>query len=468
MKTFPKAFIISSTGSSSGKTILSLGLMALLRRTGLRVQAFKAGPDYIDPSLHALLLKRPCYNLDTWMMGEDGVKGAFSRNMIGSDMGVIEGAMGLFDGKAGSSGQGSTAHIARLLDIPVLLVVNAAKTGSSVGAIVKGFSEFDGRVRVKWVLFNMVGSREHYNILKASIPASLGVKVIGFFPRDPLLGVPERHLGLVTSDDIERGAWFRLLRRATGLVKKNIDVNAFIDSIPRIKVEARPAKDKGDYYSGEPVRIAVARDRAFSFYYEENLEILRRYGAEIVFFSPIKDKRLPRGARGIYIGGGYPELYAKELGKNLSMKSGIREAAEAGMPIYAECGGLMYLGGAIRDLKGRAFSMAHVFPWTTKTGLKRKAIGYREVAAKKGCPLLSAGGLIRGHEFHYSSMSRKPGNGIKRVFSVKGSFGGPSEEGYVRKNVLATYVHLCFASNPEFVARFVGRARQWPPSGRLS
>lgn len=468
MKTFPKAFIISSTGSSSGKTVLSLGLMALLRRMGLRVQAFKAGPDYIDPGLHELLLKRPCYNLDTWMMGEDGVKGAFFRNMAGPDIGVIEGAMGLFDGKAGSSGQGSTAHIGRLLDIPVLLVVNAAKTGSSVGAIVKGFSEFDDRVRVKWVLFNMVGSVTHYNMLKDSIPPRLGVKVIGFFPRDPSLAVPERHLGLVTSDDIDKAAWFRLLRRASGLVKKNIDVKAFIDSIPRIKVDGRPAKEKGDCLSGEPVRIAVARDKAFSFYYEENLEILRRYGAEIAFFSPMKDKGLPRGVKGVYIGGGYPELYAKELGKNLSMKSGIREAAETGMPIYAECGGLMYLGRAIRDLKGRAFSMAHVFPWTTRTGLKRKAIGYREVVAKKGCPLLSPGGLIRGHEFHYSSMSRKPGSAVKRVFRVKGSFGGPSEEGYVRKNVLATYVHLCFASNPEFAGRFIERARLFTPSERLS
>ncbi len=459
MKKASRAFIISSTGSSSGKTIFSLALMAMLRRRGQKVQAFKSGPDYIDPSLHALLLKKPCFNLDTWIMGEDGVKNTFLRNMANSDMGVIEGAMGLFDGNAASHGQGSTAHLAKTLDVPVLLVVNAAKTGASVGAIVKGFSEFDRKVRVKWVLFNMVGGLEHYKMLKDSIPASLGVKVIGFLPRDLLLKIPERHLGLVTSDDIDSAAWFRLLRRAAGLVDKNIDVNAFIDSVPEIRVDACHAKDRGKCFSGEPVRIAVARDRAFCFYYEENLEILRNSGADIEFFSPIKDKRLPKGTKGIYIGGGYPELFAKELGRNLSIKKEIRAMAEAGMPIYAECGGLMYLGRAIKDSKGRAYPMARVFPWTTETGLKRKAVGYREVAAKKACPFLSAGGVIRGHEFHYSSMLRKPGSAIKRVFSARGSYGGSSDEGYVYKNVLATYVHLCFASNSEFAMNFAASAR---------
>lgn len=453
MKKRASAFIVAGTNSSAGKTVLTLALMGALRRRGLVVQPFKAGPDYIDPGHHRALLKRPSYNLDTWMMGVAGVARTFGRQMEGADVGVVEGVMGLFDGKDGVSDEGSTAHIAKILNIPVLLVVNAEKTARSAGAAVLGFESYDPDVNIKWVVFNRVGSDRHFRILKESIqkgPKGSKVRVLGYLPKDDELKMPERHLGLTTAGDMGTGVWRRFVRRAVTLVERSVDIDSLIGSLPAVRAKAGPVKKP----SGKAVRVAVALDRAFCFYYEENLDVLRSFGAETVFFSPIKDKKLPAGTGGLYIGGGYPELYAKELEANGELRGEILRKAKEGMPVFAECGGLMYLGRGI-EAEGRAFKAAGVFPWTSRMLKKRKALGYREVRLTGDSPFASKG-AVRGHEFHYSEISKAP-SGIKRCFIFTSPAGAEVSEGYTFKNTLASYIHLHFASNPSFAEGFVKR-----------
>lgn len=455
MRKNKKGFVVAAPSSGSGKTVVALGIMEALRRRGLCVQPFKAGPDYIDPGHHAALLKRPSYNLDTWMMGPDAVAKTFRAKAEGADVSVVEGVMGLFDGRDGRSEEGSTAHLAKLLSLPVLLVVNAEKAARSVGAVVKGFEEYDPGVDLKWVVFNRVASERHYGMLKDSIPKGSKVRSLGYIPRDISLSMPERHLGLVTSSSIGRGKWLSFVEKAASVVEKYLDLDMLLKGalIPRSVFPAVSVEDKAVKVGNGPL-IAVALDRAFCFYYEENLDMLRSFGARIIPFSPIKDKKLPEGAQGIYIGGGYPEMFASALDRNASMRADIKRAALSGLPIYAECGGLMYLGKSIEDLKGGRWAGAGVFPWSTRMRDKRAALGYREISVKRGCALFKRGGVLRGHEFHYSEISAPPER-IKRAFKVTRSDGSVIEEGYSYKNTLASYIHIHFASNPAFAKGFV-------------
>jgi len=450
------AFIVAGTNSSAGKTVLTLALMGALSRRGLTVQPFKAGPDYIDPGHHSALLGRASYNLDTWMMGVDGVKKTFARAMRRADIGVVEGVMGLYDGRGGKSEEGSTAHIAKALKVPVLLVVNAEKTARSAGAAILGFESYDPDVSIKWVVFNRVGSKRHFDILKDSIqkgPRGSMVKVLGYLPKDDALKMPERHLGLTTAGDTDKRRWRRFVEKAVSLVEGSVDIDGLVESLPVVSSRVVSVRQP----AAKEARVAVAFDRAFSFYYEENFDILRSFGAELVFFSPIKDKRLPHGTDGVYIGGGYPELYAKELEANSRLREELVARAADGMPVLAECGGLMYLGAKIVTGDG-AFNTAGVFPWTSRMLGKRKALGYREVRLARDCPFL-AEGPVRGHEFHYSEISKVPSR-IKRAFRFTSPAGAEIDEGYTYKSTLASYIHLHFASNPAFAAGFVKKCAE--------
>ncbi len=451
-KKSPSAFIIAGAGSSSGKTVVTLGLMESLRRRGLIVQPFKAGPDFIDPGHHSALLKRPSYNLDGWMMGRKGVEKTFDGKVAGSDVGVIEGVMGLFDGKDGLGEEGSTAELSKFLKLPVALVLDASKTARSIGAVIAGFESFDPSVAIKWVIFNKTGSPAHCRALKEAKPRDSRIKVLGCIPRDEKLMIPSRHLGLVTAGDVSKAAWKKFIKGAARTIEENIDLDGFLRDLKRSgKVRLRRSGKKAGP-TRAVARIAVARDRAFSFYYQENLEILESFGAELAFFSPLEDKGLPKDTDGIYIGGGYPELYGNELQANVSMRDDIRQAARMGMPIFAECGGLMYLGKGIVDGYGRRHELCGVFPWTSRMLARRKALGYRDVEIKP-CPMLPEGGRIRGHEYHYSEISR-PWN-EKRIFRFMDRDGKRVREGYLYKNTLATYVHVHFASNKAFAEGLV-------------
>ncbi len=448
-----RGLIVAGTGSDAGKTTVTLGLIEAMRRAGRTVQAFKAGPDYIDPGHHALLLGRPSYNLDTWMMGAGGVRKTYQVHSKGSGIALIEGVMGLFDGRDGKNEEGSTAHLAKVLGLPVLLVVDGAGAARSVGALVKGFCEFDPEVDIRWVVFNRVAGEKHFKILKDAAKGAAKVRVLGYIPRDETLAMKSRHLGLVTGSDVDRRQWRRGVKKTADYIEAFVDMRPLFGRgrchAPAKKV--RPLK-RGH---GRPV-IAVARDSAFSFYYEENLDILRDLGGVIRFFSPLKDKALPRGTSGLYIGGGYPELHGRELGENASMRSAIKRAANSGTPIFAECGGLMYLGGSLKDLTGRAYPMAGVFKWRTEIFNKRRALGYRDVEILKGCPFLEEGRRVRGHEFRYSELKSKK---IMAANVFKATHPGTGRcmpsGGYVFKNVLATYIHIHFASNPAFARGFM-------------
>ncbi|MBW7957361.1 MAG: cobyrinate a,c-diamide synthase [Deltaproteobacteria bacterium] len=449
------AFIVAGAASGSGKTLITLGILEALKRRGLRVQAFKAGPDYIDPGLHRAVLGRPSYNLDTWMMGAGGVKETFARAVKGADCAVIEGVMGLFDGRDGRSEEGSTAHLSKTLGVPVLLVANAEKAARSMGAVIKGFEAYDPGVDIRWALFNKTGSHRHSEILRDSMPRGSGIKLLGCIKRDEALGIKERHLGLVTASedpDIIR----RVAKRAADAIEGSIDLGKLLNH--RVKVrhyaETRSAE-------GEKVRIAVAIDKAFSFYYQENLDILERLGAELLPFSPLNDAALPEGADGLYIGGGYPELHAPALEANRFLRDCIRRLAKKGLPVYAECGGLMYLGKAI-EREGKNFGMAGVFPWRTRLLSGRKALGYREVSLTPECPFYKRGS-IRGHEFHYSEMASDP-KGLGRGYMVRGG-SNTFPEGFSRGNALASYIHLHFASNPAFPRAFLRTAMLFREKG---
>lgn len=438
-RTIP-AFVVSGTSSGAGKTLVALGVMEALRRRGLVVQPFKAGPDYIDPGLHSLVLGRPSYNLDTWMMGAEGVLRTFSSASAGADCAVVEGVMGLYDGRGALDEAGSTAHLAKVLGLPVVLVASAEKAARSMGAVVKGFETFDESVDLRWVVFNKTGSDRHERILKGSIHGSK-VRLLGCLRRDPALVLESRHLGLVTAAEAGAG-WKGFVKAAGDAAEGSFDLDSLLRRSKVVLDPAAPAPP-----GAARVKIAVALDRAFSFYYAENLDILRSKGAELVFFSPLSDRSLPDGIGGVYIGGGYPELHAKALEENRNLRDEIRRSVESGLPVYAECGGLMYLGKAV-EAGGRSHRMAGVFPWTTRLLPGRKALGYREVSLTGRCPFLSRGAL-RGHEFHYSEME---GEGAVET-AYRCAEGG--SEGFVYRKALASYIHLHFASNPGFAEGFV-------------
>jgi len=473
--TVTSSFIIAGGTSGSGKTTVSIGLMAALKRRGLIVQPFKAGPDYIDPIHHSIVCGRPSYNLDTWMMGADGVRDAYIRAMSGADIGIIEGVMGLYDGKDGSNEEGSTAHLAKVLNLGVILVIDACRMARSIAALVSGFESFDPGVKITGVILNRVGSARHFAILKEALEKYCRAKIIGYMPHVEDLIIPERHLGLVipdetlmsrqlTKDDennppippLEKGGKGGFERLVT-LIEKYIDLKEVL----KLRTEITTGgSDKVAFSTpsqiSDPPRIAVAYDSAFCFYYPQNLDILRSLGAEIVFFSPMTSKSLPEQTAGIYFGGGYPELYAGSLEANSPMRNEIRDFAMKGMPVYAECGGLMYLGKYLSDMEGKTFEMAGVFPWTSKMFPKLRSLGYREVTAKEMCPFLEKGQKIRGHEFHYSDIT--PVKETGRAYRITGGK-SQSEEGYLYMNTLASYVHLHFASNPDFAKGFVNKCR---------
>ncbi len=440
-------FVIAGNKSGSGKTTITLGIMEALKRRGLSVRPFKAGPDYIDPGLHASLCEKPSYNLDTWMMGTEGVKNSFKAAMSGNDMGVVEGVMGLYDGKGGIGEEGSTAHLAKTLNLPVILVVDASSMARSIAALIKGFTEFDPALKFLGVIVNRVASERHAEIVRDAVSTLKSVKLLGMIPRETGLKLGERHLGLVTRGDILDKKWSAFIKNAGDLVEEHIDLDLII------KKTRKKTKANGRAVVKRPtssIRIGLARDPAFSFYYEENLDILKSYGAELVEFSPINDIALPPALSGLYIGGGYPELYAEELNANKAMRAEIKAFSRAGRPVFAECGGLIYLGRKVRSTGGLSHEMAGVFPWTVRMLKKRKALGYRELTACDGTPFLEKGERVRGHEFHYSELC---GNYPK----VTRAFGG---EAFLKNKTIVTYTHLCFASNPGFAGGFIDECKK--------
>jgi len=459
--------IIAAPSSGCGKTTLAVGVMAALSASW-RVQPFKVGPDYIDPMYHTLAAGRPSRNLDTWMIAPARAQDMFQRAMAGADIAVIEGVMGLFDGYDGASERGSTAEVARLLGAPVVLALDVSRMARSAGAMALGYRLFDPRLNLAGVIANRVASPRHAEWVSQAIE-SAGLPVLGRVPRDDGLRVPERHLGLHTA--VERQAEAQAFaRRAAEAVRAHLNLDRLIEIAQAAGAlpHRSPATEEEEALEwaaagpqGEPVRIAVARDEAFCFYYEDNLDLLRAAGAEIAPFSPLRDADLPAGARGVYLGGGYPELYAEQLAANLPMRQALRRAHQAGLPIYAECGGLMALVEALIDLDGRAHPMAGLIPGQARMQ-RRLTMGYREITARRDTLLLQAGQSARGHEFHYSTWEPPDSASVEHAYDIAPRAGdgeSPRAEGFARGNLLASYVHVHFAARPGLAQRLVNACR---------
>jgi cobyrinic acid a,c-diamide synthase len=441
-----KAFAVAGTHSGVGKTSVSVGLMAALTRRGLAVQPFKVGPDFIDPAHHAMAARRISRNLDGWMLSRESNAEIFARNAAGTDVSIIEGVMGLFDGCDGRSEQGSTAQVAKWLGAPVVLVVDAWALSRSAAAVVKGYSEFDPGLRLAGVLFNRVASAAHLQWLTDAVRSTTAVEVLGGIPNDPKTHLPERHLGLVMPDQERTADW---VERMADLAEKSVDLDRLLSLADVPPTGAAPV---GSTIDAPPprARIGVARDEAFCFYYQDNLDLLRLNGAELVEFSALRDE-LPADLDGLYMGGGYPELLASELSANRPLLEGVRQFAASGHPIYAECGGLMYLSQGIEDAEGTRHSLCGLFPFWTRLTAKL-ALAYAEVRTISH-GIFPSKQTARGHVFHYSEIVGE--TPASRCYLVKPWPGDAFEEGFRTQNALASYVHLHFMSNPSLAESFV-------------
>jgi cobyrinic acid a,c-diamide synthase len=459
------ALVIAGTHSGCGKTTVTLGIMAALSRRGITVRPFKCGPDFIDPTLHLLMTDQVSRNLDVRMCGPEYVRRLFSthapsagdRSDEGRAVSVIEGVMGLFDG-----GKGSAAHLAALLDIPVILVVDVRSAAESVAAVVKGFETLDPRVLVAGVIFNRVGSERHLQMITDAVKRHCRAEIIGSLPRDNTITLPSRHLGLHMGAEVELNR-----RRLIDLMEEHLDMDRLLElsqeaqppkifQIPQVvRSESELCPTESVVEFALEVRIGVAWDEAFCFYYQDNLDMLEEAGAEIVIFSPLHDKALPKNLDGLYLGGGYPELHAAPLSLNESMRAAVLAFSRSDKPVYAECGGFMYLTEAIIDTDEQRHPMVGVYPTASRMQKGLRRLGYRQVTMQQDTILGVKGGCCYGHEFHYSAINAMPEN-IQRGYILDDG----RIEGYIRDNTLAGYVHLHWGRTPEAARHFVRMMRR--------
>ncbi|BAU26245.1 hydrogenobyrinic acid a,c-diamide synthase (glutamine-hydrolysing) /cobyrinate a,c-diamide synthase [Aneurinibacillus soli] len=448
-----KRIIIAGTGSGAGKTTVTIGLMAAFQRRGLTVQGFKCGPDYIDPAYHAAITGRPSRNLDSWMLPSDTVRSVLARASQDADISIIEGVMGLYDGKSPTEDTGSTAEISLLTDTPVVLVVNVHSMARSAAAVVKGFQLLNPAVRIVGVIANHAGSTGHGKIIQQAVEQECGIPLLGTLVRTNEIRIPERHLGLLPA--VERGELDALFTKAGEMIEQNIDLDRLLELAETNEIMVEPEAVQSH---GKKIRIAVARDAAFNFYYPENLELLTQAGAECVYFSPLADEPVPDGVEGLYIGGGFPEEFAPQLADAKHSRTSIRQAIEGGMPAFAECGGFMYLTDEIVTTSGESYAMIGLVSGKARMQTKRAALGYREVTGLPGNFLLPDGAVARGHEFHYSVF--EAGAELPHAYTSQGRFGSKSE-GVVLHNLVAGYTHLHFGSQPDLVHNWVAACLEY-------
>lgn len=472
------SFVIAGTHSGCGKTTVTLGILAALKKKKYTVQPFKAGPDFIDAGLHRVITGRASRNLDIWMCGREFVDELFHRHSASADAAVVEGVMGLYDGTA------STAALAQMLGLPVVLVVDAYGMAESAGAVVRGFRDQGAAmgVSIAGVILNRVGSERHYLRIKDSIR---DVPVLGYLPRDLAFKIPHRHLGLIVAEEDPMGR--EEIDKLADSVLEHIDIEAMMKGPGGERKKEglqKPVLDTRKVIRHKDLKIGIPYDRAFCFYYEDNIDLLKAAGTEIVTFSPLADSCIPDGIDALYFGGGYPELYAEALSRNRSMLDSVRERAVSGMPVYAECGGFMYLTEGIHDFNDILYPLAGVFPFKTVMKKGRAHLGYREVTLQRDSMLGRRGAVIKGHEFHYSEIAGRDqksgvrGQDTELIYAVKDGTGNAlQDEGYSIQNVLGSYIHIHFGSSGLIANNFIqsikerhgtyssGRARQ-PEAGR--
>ncbi|HWR43299.1 cobyrinate a,c-diamide synthase [Sporomusa sp.] len=447
--------VIAGVSSGVGKTTIVTGILSALAERGLKVQSYKVGPDYIDPGFHRLASGKSAHNLDTWLVPPDCLAEIFASTAAGNDIAVIEGVMGLYDG--GRAGVSSTAAIAKMLNAPVVLVIDAKSMGESAAAIALGFKLYDPEVNLAGVIINRLGSETHRQMVCEAL-GKLGIPVIGAVFRNNELSMPERHLGLTPVTEHEAAATVAQMGRQVAQQVALDDLLSLAKTAGPIPVRSSPETNSRVIKA----RIGVAQDDVFTFYYPSSLEVLAEFGAELIPFSPLKDSQLP-AVDGIVLGGGFPEMFVKELSANSSMRNEILRAAEQGMPVYAECGGLMYLARQIVDFDGQAYDMAGVIPAVCQMQSKLETVGYVEATALTDNVLCDDREILRGHEFHFSRM-------IPDISAVefpwafefkKMRTGALYHGGYASNSVLASYLHMHFAGNRQAAERFVEQCAQY-------
>jgi cobyrinic acid a,c-diamide synthase len=448
--------VIAGERSGAGKTTVTLALLAALRRRSQQVQSFKVGPDYIDPMFHSYVTGRACRNLDPVLTSEAYVRECFFQKIQSAEYSLIEGVMGLFDGASGTDDFASTAHIARLLDLPVLLILNCSSLSRSIAAIAHGYRTFDPRVNVAGVVLNRVGSDRHLELLESALEP-LNLAIIGVLRRQDEITIPDRHLGLIPTGELDNLK--PIGDRLAHLVETCFDwakLTPLLSTLPHPSpVEAQclaPLQPKS--LITKRIRIGIARDSAFNFYYADNLELFEQMGAEIIEWSPLVDSSLPEGIQGLYFGGGFPEVFAGELTANQTARQAVQAAIKHGMPTYAECGGLMYLCEQIVDFNEKSYPMVGVLPTTAKMG-KRLTLGYRQVTATQDSVLVRKGDRLWGHEFHRSTLTCESPQPLLDLQGYDSQLSLKSE-GWRVHQVHASYIHLHFGAQPELLRRFLG------------
>ena len=427
--------------------------MSVLKERGYNVQGYKVGPDYIDPSHHTAVTGRPSRNLDTWLMSRDVCLELFERSLVQSDIAVIEGVMGLYDGCMDGTEYGSTAHLSKILNTPTILVIDARGMSRSAGAVVLGYKHFDKDIRIRGIILNRIKSERHYVSIKKSIEDNCDIPVLGYLSFNEEIILPERHMGLVPSaeQELSKSAYQKIgnLMSATVDIDRLISIASSVNSLPAFKKTVFVGNNDRFYF-----RIAVAVDEAFNFYYQDNLDLLESYGVELAYFSPIYDKYLPADIDGLYIGGGFPELYAAMLASNTTMKESIRKAYKNGVVIYGECGGMMYLLEQMVDFKNKTYEMCGILKGMTKMENKRQGLGYVTIQAQHDSLLCNNGDVFRAHEFHWSSLHVPEGTSYAYTIS-KCDENKTKADGLFADRVMGSYAHVHFATDPRLAKHFL-------------
>jgi len=440
-----KGFVIAGTHSGVGKTTISLGLMRALKNRGLRVAPFKVGPDYIDPMFHKIAAGENSYNLDRILMGDDGVKRCFASHSKNHEISVVEGVMGLFDGSNFELDNGSSAHMARSLGLPVILIVDAHGMAASALAHIQGYLEFDPRVNIAGLVLNRVSSKGLFEYLKEPIESRLGLPCIGYLEKDAAIVLESRHLGLIPVDELE--GFEKQLDRIAEKIEVNFDWEQFENAMATLELESTsplPVKS-----IAEGLRIGIAKDEAFNFYYQENLDLVESWGGVWVPCSPLKDQGLPPEIDALYLGGGFPEIFAEKLMQNKAFVQDLRKRVADGLPVYAECGGYIYLSQSIKQLDGQVMPMAGILPGEAQMTKRLQHFGYISCNWGKG--------IMPGHEFHRSKIVNQEPVDQKHHVSLLRK---PDEQwkcGERQGNVLAGYPHLHFANHPELLIEMIHR-----------
>lgn len=451
-----KRLIIAGTHSGVGKTTVSIGLMLLLKKKGFIVQPFKVGPDYIDPSYHTFVCDRTSRNLDSFLLSRDAILEIFDNASCDADISIIEGVMGLYDGYNGVSDIGSTADVAKILDAPVILIIDGSNFARSAGALALGYKNFDKEVKLKGIIFTKVSGKKHFDMLKSSVE-NIKLPVLGCIYNNPALNIPERHLGLIPMKEkkyLNKDFLKNILSQMNNFdIDRILSITANACNLPKYKKRIFVKRK-----NNKKVRIAVAYDSVFNFYYEDNFEILKSFGANLIFFSTLKDKKLPDNISGLYLGGGFPEIFAKELSANNSMKEDIKKKIDNGLPTYAECGGLMYLSKTLVDSKSKEYKMIGCIPGKILMTNRLINFGYKSMKVIKDNILAKKLKIIKGHEFHYSIFAKSRLSSFAYEVLNRNS---ERKEGFVKNNLLASYIHLHFGANLDLAKSFVESAKKY-------